>query len=82
MTAEVTRLPEIAGTTYKFHEICAVQKGEQEVYSGSISGRSGQDYKDTRFQIPSRNSIIRMEFYVEPMGETGSMGRVYRNTKL
>lgn len=41
---------------------------------------TGEDYKDTRFQIPARNSVIRMEFYVEPMGRTvifyGSMGKI------
>lgn len=44
--------------------------------------KTGADFKDTRFQIPSKNSIIRMEFYVEPMGRTvifyGSMGKLVR----
>ncbi len=44
--------------------------------------RTGADFKDTRFQIPSKNSIIRMEFFVEPMGRTvvfyGSMGKLVR----
>lgn len=44
--------------------------------------KTGADFNDTRFQIPSKNSIIRMEFYVEPMGRMvifyGSMGRLVR----
>lgn len=60
----------------------AVQKRGAKGYTPvqyQVTG-AGKDYKDTRFQIPSRNSIIRMEFYVEPMGRTvvfyGSMGRI------
>lgn len=65
-------------TSMKF----AVQKRGDKGYTPvayQVTG-SGADYKDTRFQIPSKNSIVRMEFYVEPMGRTvifyASMGKI------
>lgn len=60
----------------------AVQKKGGKGYTEvpyEVTGQ-GTDYKDTRFQIPSRSSVIRMEFFVEPMGRTvifyGLMGKI------